>query len=116
MFDEFDPERLIGCGKLDMHSVFGEAEPMMNATQQEVLRTLFDLARADRPADLALVAASVGLSCARADEVLEELEQEGLVDGERVRLTMAGLVVAVSAVRGRRRGARGRRRAASRAA
>jgi Mn-dependent DtxR family transcriptional regulator len=89
---------------------------MMNATQLEVLRTLYELARDDRPADLALVAAALGLSCVRADAVLGELEAAGLVDGERVRLTMTGLAIAVTAARGRRRGARGRRRAASRAA
>lgn len=89
---------------------------MMNATQLEVLGTLFDLARDDRAADLAIVADAVGLSCVEADGVLAELERAGLVDGDRVRLTMSGLVIAVSAARGRRRGVSRRRRAASRAA
>ena len=89
---------------------------MMNATQLEVLRTLYDLARDDRPADLALVASALGMSCVQVDAVLSALEHAGLVDGERVRLTMTGLAVAVSARREPRRGARGRRRATSRAA
>ena len=88
----------------------------MNTTQLQVLHTLYELARDDHPADLALVAEALGVSCVRADAILAELERAGLVDGDRVRLTMTGLVVAVSASRARRRGALGRRRSAGRAA
>jgi hypothetical protein len=61
-----------------------------------VLRLLYALGRDDRRADLGLVAGELRLSCVRADRVLEELDRAGLIDAERVRLTLAGLAVAVS--------------------
>ncbi|MEM6788859.1 MAG: helix-turn-helix domain-containing protein [Myxococcota bacterium] len=69
---------------------------MLNATKRRALRILFDFARDDQPADLALVAAALGATCAATDRLLEELARAGFVDADRVRLTMMGLTVAVS--------------------
>lgn len=62
----------------------------------QALHVLYRLARRDRPAELATLAAALGLRCAEADRLLTELERAGLVDADRVRLTMAGLAVAVA--------------------
>jgi Mn-dependent DtxR family transcriptional regulator len=83
---------------------------MLNSTEQDVLQALFALARDDRPADLSIVATELGLSCVAADEVLERLSRRGLVDPDRVRLTLPGLALAVAMVS--RRGAGRKRRAA----
>lgn len=69
----------------------------MNQTQLSLLRTLFELAREDRSADLKLVADQLGLSCVQTDRLLSELEAAGFVDSDRVRLTLSGLTVAVAA-------------------
>jgi Mn-dependent DtxR family transcriptional regulator len=90
---------------------------MMNPTHSAALKLLYTLAAEDRHANLALVASELNLSCVEADRLLAELDSAGLVDAERVRLTMAGLVVAVSAKRSARRSQpRSPRRSASRAA
>lgn len=68
----------------------------MNQQHRTVLKALFRMAREDRPADLSLVANELGLSCAQTDRILEQLDQAGLVDVDCVRLTMAGLAMAVS--------------------
>ncbi len=68
----------------------------MNPTQQAALKVLFKLAREDKPADLSLIAAHLGLSCVETDRLLNDLARLGLVDPDRVRLTMSGLVLAVS--------------------
>ena len=74
---------------------------MLNQTKQAVLEVLFALARGDRPADLRVVAYELTqrgfhVSCAETDALLVQLQHAGLVDAERVRLTMSGLVVAAS--------------------
>ncbi|MBI4700208.1 MAG: hypothetical protein HY744_03410 [Deltaproteobacteria bacterium] len=68
----------------------------MNLTHIAALQILFSLARSNRPADLSVVAGRLSLSCVEADRVLEELARAGLADADRVRLTMAGLCVAVA--------------------
>ena len=90
----------------------------MNQRHINTLRVLFSLARDDRPADLALVAAELGASCVETDELLDQLEDAGLVDANRVRLTLSGLTLAVSAgaATERRERPRAARRSASRAA
>lgn len=69
----------------------------MTNTESKALLVLYNLARHDLHADLALVAEHLGVSCVAADEILSVLERAGLVDADRVRLTMSGLVLAVSA-------------------
>ena len=68
----------------------------MNRLQLATLQLLYKLAREDRPADLAVVAAQLGQTCSTIDRVLVELEAAGLADADRVRLTMQGLVLAAS--------------------
>lgn len=73
---------------------------MLNPTHRAVLQVLFSMASEDRHADVALVADEVGLSCTALSELLEELDGAGLVDATTtVRLTMQGLVIAVSSRR-----------------
>ena len=82
---------------------------MINRTQLAALQTLLNLARGGCSADLSMLAAELGLSCVQADQLLEQLDLAGLVDSDRVRLTMAGLAVAVASkrVRPRQRGPKG---------
>lgn len=91
---------------------------MMPRNHHAALQVLYNFARHDQPADLSLLAAELGVTCVAADALLRELEQAGLVDSERVRLTLPGLAVAVSsdARRALRERGRDRRRSASRAA
>jgi len=77
---------------------------MLTLTERLTLRILFDLAQADRSAELAVVASELGRSCVETDELLGGLAEAGFVDADRVRLTMMGLTVAVSTpARSRRR-------------
>lgn len=76
---------------------------MVKRIHVAALQALFHLARQDRPADLCVLAQELGLSCAQTDRLLAELDVAGLADAEAVRLTLAGLAVAVSAPRLRRR-------------
>jgi len=79
----------------------------MSREHHAVLRILFEMASEDRHADLVLIADELRLSCAEVDMLLADLEGAGLVDAERVRLTMTGLVLAVSKKGQRRRRAPG---------
>lgn len=72
----------------------GHVARMMNHTHQLVLRTLFEMASEDIAADLPSLAARIGVSCGRALRWLDQLDRAGLVDADRVRLTMRGLVLA----------------------
>ncbi len=76
---------------------------MINRAQQAALRVLFTMASEGCPADRFILAAELRLSDDEVDELLELLDQAGLVDARRVRLTMIGLTVAVSLPRARRR-------------
>ncbi len=60
-----------------------------------LLSALHDLARANRPADLGVLAGRLGWGVGRAVRVVAHLEQRGLVDRARCRLSLAGLAVAV---------------------
>ncbi|HEY6882294.1 MAG TPA: hypothetical protein VI299_29890 [Polyangiales bacterium] len=59
---------------------------------RRVLRALYELAELDVPAEVGLVARALGLP--DATRVLRELDARGLVDAQRVRLTMQGLALA----------------------
>lgn len=59
-----------------------------------VLYTLLDLAKNDCHATVLRVAEAAGLERAEVVTALAALDKVGLVDRERVRLTMMGLVVA----------------------
>ncbi len=56
-----------------------------------VLDILHDAHIAGASMDAATLAAAAGLGTTRVAEILLHLDQKGLVDAERARLTMAGL-------------------------
>jgi hypothetical protein len=60
----------------------------------QVLEALLDLARADRHATAGLLTSVTGIPVKELRALLEELDALGLVDAERCRLTMPGLVLA----------------------
>jgi Mn-dependent DtxR family transcriptional regulator len=68
----------------------------MNHYHRTALKAVFRCASQDLHADLSMVADELGLSCVRTDHILEQLAHAGLVDADRVRLTLAGLAVAAS--------------------
>lgn len=61
-----------------------------------VLVSLFDLAREGHHAHMGNVAGRLGISRAEVVRALKLLEQKGLVEAHRCRLTMGGLAVAAS--------------------
>jgi hypothetical protein len=63
---------------------------------QATLYAVFELSRASTPVDATSIGCAIGLSATEAAEALLELEGKGLVDASRARLTMKGLVAAVS--------------------
>jgi DNA-binding IscR family transcriptional regulator len=63
----------------------------------QVLEALLDLARTDRHATAGLLASLTGIPLKALNALLEELDELGLVDAERCRLTMPGLVLAACA-------------------
>ena len=70
---------------------------MMNHAQRNLLRALYEMASEDRAADLPSLAGRLGISCTKTIGLLDGLERAGLVDAERVRLTLVGLSIAVAA-------------------
>gem|GEM_PF-1442318 len=61
-----------------------------------LLHTLYELGRADVPATSEVLAAWMHVPETLVQELLARLDAEGLVDGMRCRLSMQGLVLAVS--------------------
>lgn len=61
-----------------------------------VLLAVHDLARADLPAEAGAIARVVGHSATECAAALVHLDERGLCDASRARLTMRGLVVAAS--------------------
>jgi Mn-dependent DtxR family transcriptional regulator len=61
---------------------------------RRALRALYELAELDVSADAELLARALGLRPALISRVLAELDARGLVDAERVRLTLEGLAAA----------------------
>ncbi len=59
-----------------------------------LLLALYQLARANRPADLGLLAGRLGWGAGRVVRVLTHLEKKGVADRTTCRLTMMGLTVA----------------------
>jgi Mn-dependent DtxR family transcriptional regulator len=60
----------------------------------DVLASLFHLARSGHPAHAGAIARRLGVSPSLAAEALVRLEQLGLCDAARARLTLRGLAVA----------------------
>jgi Mn-dependent DtxR family transcriptional regulator len=61
-----------------------------------VLETLFEFGRADVPASPRALSSCLGVPETHVQEMLARLDAQGLVDRERCRLSMKGLVLAVS--------------------
>ena len=61
-----------------------------------LLEALFEVARADIQASPEVLASWLGVSETRVQELLARLGAQGLVDEPRCRLSMQGLVLAVS--------------------
>jgi DNA-binding IclR family transcriptional regulator len=61
-----------------------------------VLAALFELARADIPANPKTLADCLGAPEPQLRDLLAGLDAQGLVDADRTRLTMKGLVLALS--------------------
>jgi len=61
-----------------------------------LLETLYELGRADIQASPQVLVSWLGLPEQRVQELLARLDAQGLVDGARCRLSMQGLVLAVS--------------------
>ncbi|MCG8557185.1 MAG: MarR family transcriptional regulator [Proteobacteria bacterium] len=83
--------------ELDIYPDMGYAViPVVKKTTHATLYALFELARADRPAQAGVIAEAIGSTPSVVARALVELEQEGLVDATRARLTMRGLAVAAA--------------------
>ena len=78
----------------------GMLENLMENTDEQLgfllLETLYDQARADVPATPSSVAPWLDVSLPKVMELLTRLDRQGLIDAKRCRLTMKGLVLAVS--------------------
>ena len=61
-----------------------------------LLETLYELGRSDIQADADVLATWLDVPQTRVQALLHRLDAQGLVDGERCRLSMQGLVLAVS--------------------
>ena len=61
-----------------------------------LLETLYELGRADIDADTEALATWLDVPETHVQELLGRLDAQGLVDGARCRLSMQGLVLAVS--------------------
>ena len=61
-----------------------------------LLETLFELARADIPATPEVLTTWLDVPETSVQTLLRRLDAQGLVDGNRCRLSMQGLVLAVS--------------------
>jgi len=61
-----------------------------------LLETLYELGRADIPASVEVLATWLDVPASRVQELVTRLDAQGLVDQARCRLSMQGLVLAVS--------------------
>ncbi len=64
-----------------------------------VLEVLYELARADIPATPDALADWLGIPKAQLRDLIARLDAQGLVDANRTRLTMQGLVLALAKAR-----------------
>jgi Mn-dependent DtxR family transcriptional regulator len=76
---------------------------MKNELFASVLHHLYQLASADSAATVIRLARATGASREEVEAALDALDRAGLVDRERVRLTMAGLTIALGVSRPRAR-------------
>lgn len=76
---------------------------MKNELFTSVLHHLYRLATADQPATVVRLVRATGRERLEVESALAALDAAGLVDRERVRLTMHGLAVALTVPRPRAR-------------
>ncbi len=69
----------------------------LNRIQLRLLVVLFDLAQADRPANVRRIAEVLDVRLGQVATTLSELDRLGLVHAARVRLSFPGLAIAASA-------------------
>lgn len=69
---------------------------MIDATEQQFLRAVFCLSGAARPFSVKTVERVAGLTPSNAALALLRLGDEGLIDTDRMRLTMTGLALAAT--------------------
>jgi Mn-dependent DtxR family transcriptional regulator len=74
-----------------MNNSLNSGSENLNGTERALLAVLFDMARGDCHATVLRLARQTGLTRPQVEEVLARLDRRGLVDAERVRLTMSGL-------------------------
>ncbi|MDQ3035742.1 MAG: hypothetical protein M3Y87_25285 [Myxococcota bacterium] len=77
------------------------ANTLLTNTMVSVLVALFELARSNRPANVQRVAGRLGMTETDTRSALRALDQRGLVDAQRVRLSLPGLALASMAAQGR---------------
>jgi Mn-dependent DtxR family transcriptional regulator len=86
--------------KLDRFSVLSDLLCLMENNEEKLgwrlLETLYEVGRADIQATPQVLATWLDVPATRVQELLAELDAQGLVDGARCRLSMQGLVLAVS--------------------
>jgi len=96
---------LVGYGrtehqKLDRFSVLSDLLCLMQNNQEKLgwrlLETLYEVGRADIQATPEVLATWLDVPETRVQQLLARLDAQGLVDGARCRLSMQGLVLAVS--------------------
>jgi Mn-dependent DtxR family transcriptional regulator len=69
---------------------------MLNSTERDVLVALVRLARSNRHATAIRVATAIGAHPESVREALRTLDGKGLVDAERVRVTLNGLALSMA--------------------
>jgi len=90
--------------KLDRFSVLSDPADLMTDLMENndekqawrLLETLYEVGRADIEASPEVLATWLDVPETRVQELLGRLDAQGLVDGARCRLSMQGLVLAVS--------------------
>ena len=71
-------------------------DPNLDNTAIELLRAIFDLAEVDLRANPNLLARLLGLDLDRVSALIQSLRRAGLVQVDRMNLTLAGLAFAVA--------------------
>jgi len=68
----------------------------LDIAAQELLRAIFDLAEADVRVSLDIIGRLIGIDADHAKALLAGLRRAGLVQGDRLGLTMPGLAIAMT--------------------
>lgn len=68
----------------------------LTTPRARVLRAVFDLSRESEVIDIISISEEAGLSVYRALATLSDLEQRGMLDARRLKLTLKGVAVAAA--------------------